>query len=268
MNPDINNIVLLLIIGIAGMLILALGFITAVLYSQRKKSQHQLELQQLKENQQNLLIEAAVLSEETERHRIAEELHDEVGAILSSTRLHFSSLSTKTMSERDITIHQRSKELLDDSIHKVRTISHNLHSSILKELGLNEAIRHFVQKLTQDTGIEALFELDENYKGGNPDGDISLYRLVQELMNNLLKHAAPKRITISSKAIENKLDIAILHNGNGLTQDQFEEMRYRPDGLGLKNIQNRIILLKGKILFEKTPALFAIYISIPQKNQS
>ncbi len=76
-------------------------------------------MQQLRETQHNQLIEAAVRSEETERHRIAETLHDEVGAILSSSKLHLQGIKSTHLDERDMQLYEKGKELLDDGIQKV-----------------------------------------------------------------------------------------------------------------------------------------------------
>ena len=245
------------------MLLLFASFLSAFIISQRKKIRYHQEMQTLRESQQNQLIEAAIRSEEIERHRIAEQLHDEVGAILSSSKLHIQGIKADNLDERDKQLHEKGKELLDDGIQKVRSISHNLHSNILKEFGLNEAIQHFVTKLTKGTFINSTMKLDANYTTQNPENDMSIYRMVQELINNILKHANAKQIQINSVYVNDRLDIAITYDGSGLSQQQFEELRYNKDGLGLKNIQNRVILLKGKIEFYKGDNNNSIQIHIP-----
>ena len=263
-----SNPTLLVILGIAVMLLMVVSILLAVLFNQRKKSQHQLAIDKLREQQQNQLIEAAVRSEESERHRIAETLHDEVGAILSSAKLHLLGIKTEHLDERDKKLHEKGRELLNDVIQQVRGISHNLHSNILKEFGLNEAIRHFLKKVTQGTVIHASTALDDNYQTANPDDDISIYRMVQELVNNILKYAQATEFMISSTYNEKELDIILFHNGDGLTQEQFEELRYRKEGLGLKNIQNRIILLKGTIHFTSGDEGYRINIHVPVKSKT
>src|SRR3982751_3208751 len=233
-----NNPTLLVILGIAVMPLMVVSILLAVLFNQRKKSQHQLAIDKLREQQQNQLIEAAVRSEETERHRIAEALHDEVGAILSSTKLHFQGIKSNSMDERDKQLYEKGKELLDEGIKKVRGISHNLHSNILKEFGLNEAIHHFIGMITHGTLVKATTELDNSYTTQNPENDISIFRMVQELVNNILKHSGATELHIQSLFHNDNLRIRIVHNGTGLTQEQFEAVRYRKEGLGLKNIQN------------------------------
>lgn len=265
-----NDIKFLVIIGIAVMLLLVISVLLAVLLAQRKKNQHQLDMDKLREQQQNQLIEAAVRSEESERHRIAETLHDEVGAILSSAKLHLQGIKGTNLDEKDKKLYEKGSELLNDVIQKVRGISHNLHSNILKEFGLNEAIRHFINKITQGQGtvLNATTQLDDNYKTVNPDDDISIYRMVQELINNILKYSKATEFIISSTLKGKELNLVLFHNGEGLTQEQFEELRYQKEGLGLKNIQNRIILLKGTIHFTNDSDGYCINIHIPVKSTS
>jgi two-component system, NarL family, sensor kinase len=266
MNQAENNIPFIFTMGLVAVLLLVISFLVITFLNQRRKWQLVSEMGKLKEQQQNQLIEAAVRSEEIERHRIAETLHDEVGAILSSAKLHLLGIKEDNLDEKDKTLHEKGRELLNEVIQKVRGISHNLHSNILKEFGLNEAIRHFTLKVTQDTIISASTNLDDNYKTQNADDDISIYRMVQELVNNILKYAKATELIISSFYKDNELDLVIFHNGDGLTQEQFEERRYQKEGLGLKNIQNRVILLKGNILFTRGSEGYRINIHIPVKS--
>ncbi|MBI5857037.1 MAG: hypothetical protein HZB42_05235 [Sphingobacteriales bacterium] len=261
-----NDITYLVSVGIGVMLLMVVSILLAVIYNQKKKTQHRIAMDKLREQQQNQLIEAAVRSEEIERHRIAETLHDEVGAILSSAKLHLLGIKEDSLDEKDKKLYEKGRELLNDVIQKVRGISHNLHSNILKEFGLNEAIRHFVRKVTQGTIMNATTALDDNYKTENPDDDISIYRMVQELVNNILKYANASEFMISSVLDGKELNLVIFHNGDGLTQEQFEELRYQKEGLGLKNIQNRVILLKGTIHFVKGGEGYRVNIHVPVKT--
>ncbi len=261
-----NDLTFLVIMGIAVMLLMVVSVLLAVIFSQRKKNQHRVAMEQMREQQQNQLIEAAVRSEEQERHRIAETLHDEVGAFLSSAKLHLLGIKEASLDEKDKKLYQKGGELLNDVIQKVRGISHNLHSNILKEFGLNEAIRHFVKKVTEGSILNATTALDDNYQTVNADDDISMYRMVQELINNILKYAKATEFLISSTLKGNELDLVLFHNGDGLTQEQFEKLRYQKEGLGLKNIQNRIILLKGSIHFTGGAEGYRINLHIPVKS--
>ena len=192
----------------------------------------------------------AVVSEETERHRIAEQLHDEVGALLSASKLYLGSFYLKKDPGGDKEVYNKSMELLDLSIKKIRAISHSLHSVILKDGGLNDSIKDFVQKLNQPGKFEITTELEAHHFG-NVENDINIYRVTQELCGNIIKYSNASKVKIASYSNGDILIFKLYHNGNGLTQNDFETLRNETKGLGLKNIQNRITLLNGKIDFEK-----------------
>ncbi|AYL96738.1 sensor histidine kinase [Mucilaginibacter celer] len=262
MNQTNDDIKLLLFMGIAVMLSLFASILLIFIFFQRKKYQYHKNIQKLHQTQQNQLIEAAVRSEETERHRIAEELHDEVGAILSSAKLHFQGVKI-TADKNNAPRYEKGQELLDGAIKQVRGISHNLHSSILKEFGLNEAIRHFAEKIALHDVIKITTYLDGAYAPLNAENDMSIYRMVQELMNNIIKHAVPKNINITSVYGDGMLNISIFHDGKGLAHEEYEAFKFNKNGMGLKAIQTRIILLKGELSFSKKEDGYYVDMSIP-----
>ncbi|AMR32665.1 hypothetical protein A0256_15160 [Mucilaginibacter sp. PAMC 26640] len=263
MNPANNDIRLLLVVGIAAMLMLFISFLIIFILSQRKKLQYQQEVHVMQKAQQFHLVEAAVRSEETERQRIAEELHDEVGALLASSKLHFRMIEIEKVGADSKVLYEKGNTLLDEAISKIRGISHTLHSYILKEFGLNEAIKHFTEKLSDNSAVAITTSLDDSYTTLIPQNDLAIYRITQELLNNIFKYASPTIIRISSVYNNNILVLKVIHNGAGLTQQVFEELRYISSGLGLKNIQNRIYLLQGEITFIKEDTTYAIQITIP-----
>lgn len=266
MKPVNNDIRLLLVGGIAAMLMLFISFLLVFIFTQRKKIQYQTVLNILKEEQSDQLLEAAVRSEELERHRIAEALHDEVGALLSSSKLHYRSLKISGNDEYNQLLYTKGNELLEDAINKIRGLSHALHSYILEEFGLNEAIKHFSNQIAEGVLLKVTTDLDYAYATKIPQNDISIYRIIQELLNNVMKHANADLIHIESVYLNGVLKLTISHNGLGLTQSIFEDLRYKSEGLGLKNIQNRINLLKGNIAFFMNAEGYHIDIYIPIIN--
>src|SRR5882757_5690631 len=194
MSQGNSDIRLLLVVGIAAMLMLFISLLLIFIFTQRKKLQYQNELQMLHDVQKNQLIEAAVRSEEIERHRIAEELHDEIGAILASSSLHFYSIKIEDCDDASQRLYQKGKLLLDEGISKVRGISHSLHSSILQEFGLNEAIEHFCSKIGHETLVQININLDNGYNTEVVQNDISIYRIIQEFIHNIIKHANASKI--------------------------------------------------------------------------
>ena len=263
-NLDIQsaNVTVFVSVAIAVMFLLIISFLLAFNTSQRKKFQYHQNLLKLKEEQQKELIRMAVVSEETERHRIAEQLHDEVGALLSASKLYLGSFYLKKDPGGDKEVYNKSMELLDLSIKKIRAISHSRHSVILKDGGLNDSIKDFVQKLNQPGKFEITTELEAHHFG-NVENDINIYRVTQELCGNIIKYSNASKVKIASYSNGDMLIFKLYHNGNGLTQNDFETLRNETKGLGLKNIQNRITLLNGKIDFEKNGNDNTITISVP-----
>jgi two-component system NarL family sensor kinase len=255
---NINNIRLLLVVGIAAMLLLFISFLLIFIFTQRKKMRYQQLLYNLRQQQQTQLIEAAVQSEETERLRIAEVLHDEVGALLSSSKLHFQSFRAVGAETSDQILLTKGNELLNEAINKIRGMAQTLHSQILREFGLTEAILHFTNNIAHASVIKVTTSLDTGYTTLVPQTDMMIYRIIQELINNIIKHAGANYIHVALKCSPADLNIAITHNGNGLTQALFEDLRYNKNGLGLKNIQNRLNLLKGTINFNLKDDIYNI----------
>ena len=262
-----SYIISLVVVGIGAMLILLIGFLLSFNLSQRRKFRYRQEMMQLREQQQNQLIEAAIRGEESEKKRIAEELHDDVGAILSATKLFMYNINTSFLDEKAKASHEKCIDLLTESIGKVRTISHNLHGSMLYDAGLNEAIREFVKKITQGSSLQAHVELDEGYDTAGAEKDINIYRIIQELCNNILKHSKPSSLVISSLFEEGKVNFIIRHDGTGLSQEKFEALRFNAKGLGLKNIQNRVSLLSGEISFNAISNNNEVSLKVPVPKQ-
>jgi signal transduction histidine kinase len=258
---------LFLLYGMSAMLLLFVSLLFIFIFSQRKKLQYQKTLHDIQSKQQHQLVEAAVKSEETERHRIAEQLHDEVGALLSSSKLHFKTMKMDNKDGNSLSLFDKGNELLDESINKIRGISHDLHSHILEEFGLNDAIKHFAENITNSSLIRITTELDYSYVSNWPEKDVALYRIVQELLNNIFKHSMAGKIHISSTYKNYNLTIELINDGKGLSQENFEKFRYTKNGLGLKNIQNRINLLKGTITFENIANDYHTKIFIPSINE-
>ena len=123
--------------------------------------------------------------------------------------------------------------------------------------------QNFLKKTVQGTLVKVETNLDKNYLIQNPEKDLGIYRIFQELINNILKHAKANYINVSSRLLNEQLELILQFNGSGINQQEFEELRYNPEGLGLKNIQNRIILLKGNISFEKNKTDNRIILTIP-----
>ncbi|MGH2643887.1 MAG: sensor histidine kinase [Chitinophagaceae bacterium] len=247
----------IILIGIGGMLLFAVGIIAFVVVHQRRVIQYQLNLQKLKEEQQKLLLHATIESEEKERQRIAGDLHDEVGASLSTIRLYLQQASKKQTLEQVESITVAAKGILDDVVAKVRQISHRLSPEMLMKFGLKDALQNSAQKLKASEGIEVEFISPDEISRFQPDRELAVYRIIQEIIGNMLKHASATKVTLQLQERHNDLIIKVEDNGKGFSQDLFEKLKSIPGGLGLKNIQSRVDILQANINFTSNPAIQA-----------
>lgn len=239
-----------LLIGIGGMLLFAIGIIVFVLTHQRRVIQYQLNLQKLKDNQQKLLLRAAIESEEKERKRMAGELHDEVGASLLTVRLYLLQEIKKQIPGHGNEVVRAAKDLLDDVIGRVRHLSHRLSPELLMKMGLKETLHAMVQKMDLYDRLEISFRAPDNLPRLQAERELAIYRIVQEVTNNILKHAGASQIDFHLFQKGHFLVISLENDGIGFDQPTFETLKNSPGGLGLKNIQSRVNILNANINFE------------------
>ena len=258
------NLISLIAIGIVAMLLLALGIIFFVVLYQRRVIRHQHEIKKIQELKQQELINASIQGEEQERMRIASELHDDVGATLSSVRLFLHSAS-RHPEDPDI-IHQ-SKELLDDSIQKIRDLSHQLQPATLQRLGLQISLESHADIINRAGNVRMQYSCEKELPRLDENTEMSIYRVVQELTNNILKHANASMIRLETNVTPLLLTVGLVHNGDGLTNEQYQELIYKKGAIGLKNIVNRVQSIGADINFAHTDDhIYEIAISIPLKG--
>jgi signal transduction histidine kinase len=240
------------------MLALAMGVILFVVMYQRRVIRHQVEIKKIQEQKELELIQAGIQSEEQERMRIATELHDDVGATLASARLFLHQKETAT----DEAAIQQSKELLDESIQKIRSISHKLQPSTLYHLGLQTSLQSLAEIISKTGVVKVIYIKLNDLPRLDAQLELSAYRIVQELMNNCIKHAHATDITLQTD-IGSELKIKLSHNGQGLSQEDYEELIYKKGAIGLKNIVNRLKSVNATIAFGKDGAWYTIEITAP-----
>lgn len=231
---------------VVGLILVSITFY--LIYNRNKLKQNAiLQAEMLK--QQELRSKAVLEAEEIERQRIAKDLHDGIGQMLSAVKLNLSSIQHRiTIDEKENLLFQNAISLVDDSVKEVRTISHNMMPNMLIKKGLANAIRDFIDKLSGTT-----LKIDLEITGMNERLESSLesivFRVLQELVNNIIKHANANHITLQILKFENELTIMIEDNGVGF---KVEETLDSEKGIGLKNIISRIEFLKGNINYDST----------------
>lgn len=214
--------------------------------TKRKLNESKLQEYQVKLKKLNSEL---ILAEEKERRRIAEYLHDGIGQTLSIAYLNLSSLVNKNISPDVQKIIRKSSEFLNDSIIKSRTLIYDLSPPILYELGLIPAIKWKLDQIENQYDIETEFRSEEKLLDITADIRILLFRIVNELLSNVIKHADSDKIKIEvTKDLKNYY-ISVTDNGNGF-EYSYETKLTSTGGFGLFSINERLDTFKGKLIIE------------------
>lgn len=203
---------------------------------------NQEEKRNLQIDKQNDLLRTILETQESERKRLAEDLHDSVGQVLSAVKLNLHRLNrTCAADEKAVPLLSSTRNLIDECIQEIRNIIQNVRPPLLTDFGLVEALNDFCKKVQQDTGIEVTFKYETLQKRFKPEIEVTLYRIVQELFGNSIKHAHASFISIN--LISNGEQLILTYQDNGLG---FDILKIK-NGAGLKNMQSRTDFIKGNI---------------------
>jgi signal transduction histidine kinase len=189
-------------------------------------------------------IKAEITTLENERRRIAADLHDEVGPLLSAVKLQINNVEGNDDFDRDLI--QKSSMHIDDIIKKMREISNDLLPNILVRKGLVAAIQDFVSKIKSASNIQIDFQHNEAMRFDTAS-EVNIYRIAQEIIHNAIKHSRASRLVIQLQLTEKIVKLASEDNGLGFDID---EVRKTKGGLGLLNLQSRTDVMGGEFHFE------------------
>jgi two-component system NarL family sensor kinase len=256
----------MLLLGTIAMLFLAIALITFIIFHQRRVIRYQLTMQQMEAEQQKMLLAASIRLQEEERQRIAADLHDDAGPLLATARLYMTENLVNLDKPSQLQSIFSAKEIIDEAIQLIRNISHSLMPPTLKNFGLESAINDFFQKLNGAGSIEVSSCFYDYKNRLHADKELMIFRVIQELINNILKHSNSSFIHLTQHSGEDNIIISLHHDGRGLTQEDFDKMSKSNAGLGLKNIQSRLKIIHGEILFEldSSQSFYTATIDIPK----
>jgi signal transduction histidine kinase len=233
-----------LIFGSLGLLSVFLLFTISKSKNNAKKEKKQQE-----KFSQNLME-----SQEMERTRIAKELHDSVGQKL--TLIKRKSQNTKQIELTNLT---------NDALEEVRSISRGLYPALLKELGLSRSLTQLVNEYDEQTELFYTMDIDIIDSYFTETASLNFYRLIQECLTNIVKHAKAKSVTVSIKKEKNSVIAFIADNGKGFDLEDSKKQ----NSLGLKTIFERIKILEGKLSIDsKLNTGTNFILTIPVKNES
>lgn len=246
-----GNVSLVLFFGTIGMLALTIGLIVFIIFHQRKVIRYQLKLQKMEQDQQKLLLNASIRLQEEERQRIAADLHDDAGPLLATARLYLNENLVNLDKTTQLQSIYNAKQIIDDTIQLIRNISHSLMPPTLKNFGLESAVNDLFQKISGSGSMNASSRFHDYRERLQAENELIIFRVIQELVNNILKHSNASFIHLTQNTSGDKFFIRLHHDGRGITQNDFNKLNKSNVGLGLKNIQSRLKVLHGKIFFEK-----------------
>ncbi len=247
--------------GISGLFLLggSLGFSGYRRYRYRQKVAFQREIMR----QQELATRAVILAEENERRRIASDLHDGLGQMMSAARVNLSSLKTELSFNREQEMaFEKAVELIDESCREIRSVSHNIMPNALLKSGLASATREFISKIDHRVLQVNLFAegLNERIE---PEVENIVYRIIQEAVNNVIKHSGASVLDITLIREPDSLSVTIEDNGRGFDTARISKF----DGIGLSNIQSRVNYLKGNVEWNSAPEKgTVVMVEIPLKS--
>ncbi|MFT3981639.1 MAG: sensor histidine kinase [Ferruginibacter sp.] len=238
-----KNILNYMLIGGAAALLIILLLMYRT-YTQKQKLQQQ-RISELETAQRLSDTEAVLKGEEQERSRLAKELHDGLGGMLSGIKHSFQNMKgNMVMTPDNQQAFDRSLQMLDTSIKEMRRVAHNMMPEALVKFGLDAALKDFVNDVNQ-TGA-----LNISYQSIGVDNEpidqsvaISIYRIVQELINNTMKHAVAKNAIVQLSRNKDHFSLTVEDDGKGFDTAILQAAK----GIGWANIQNRVSLLNGTL---------------------
>ncbi len=243
----------LVLIGSTVMLLMASFIVFFVLFYQRRQGEQRLKMQDMEAEFQKKLLDVSMAATEAEQRRIAQDLHDDIGAMLSVAKLSVNTLHQRL--QKDATnsrLIEQIKETLDETVGNVRRISRELIPTTLEHFGLPAAIQEFIGRSDHSGELSITFE----HNGGEQQRlpartELMLYRIAQELINNAIKHSEGTSVHIQTAYLPKQITLVVQDNGIGF---DLNVVKNRPiPGLGLDSIEGRLSIINGKIQYETAP---------------
>ncbi|MBB2144297.1 hypothetical protein GM921_02255 [Pedobacter sp. LMG 31464] len=242
-----DNIYLLIFYSVLAIFILVTFFLVLYIRNQNMVWQQRKLFQDTEIQQQKQLLSAVIDSQEIERKRIGEDLHDEVGGTLSAIKLMLNA-AMRQYNPADQEVILPAKQLIDKMIVDVRNIAHDLSPPGLAMFGLYTSIEGFVSLINKTGELEIAIsnELTTEEKLLSEKAELALFRVITQLIANTLKHANATKIEICFKELENTLEIVYQDNGKGFDVAVLDERK----GIGMQNIMSRLQMINATYTLE------------------
>jgi two-component system NarL family sensor kinase len=210
------------------------------------------------------LTQRIVSLQEEERSRVSRELHDGISQVLVSIKFQFelASLVLEKGQDRGLGILREATERLGEAIGEVRSLSHDLRSSLLDTLGLSAAIGQLAEEFEQRSGLTVTYN-DNEFDCHLVDGAaVALFRIVQEGLTNIERHAQAKNVSITLRGTAQSIQLTVIDDGVGFNVAQAERHQA---GIGLRNIRERVEHFGGRFELISIPGRTGLDVLLPMK---
>ncbi|OXA77354.1 Histidine kinase-, DNA gyrase B-, and HSP90-like ATPase [Flavobacterium aquidurense] len=239
-----SEIVATAIFSCVSFILMGLVLVLFFYFSRKKITQKELEKKDLEIHLQKEQLHAVIVAQEEERKRIAQDLHDDI-----SSKLNIVSLNTHLLSAPNLT-EEETNEITDNIINLTtkalensRKIAHNLLPPVFEKFGLNAGVEELCEEFESSKAVKVYYKNEIDFDDNDIDRHLHVFRILQELMNNSLRHGKATEIWISFKSIASVATCNYEDNGVGFDSKNTENQK----GLGMKNIDSRVSFLNGDI---------------------
>lgn len=227
--------------------------------TERKKLEEELLAKQMKE--QKLMTEITIQAQEKERNELGKELHDNINQILATVKMYLGMEKAGMKTSENLV--EKSYEYVSEAMEEIRKLSHSLVAPSLGDIGLITALQELIDDSNIMNGVKTSLLIDDTTKELEMDKnkELMIYRIVQEQLNNIRKHAHAENTVIVLKAIDDQLLLSLTDNGYGFDTEK------KSNGIGLKNIKNRVEFYNGTMNIVSAPAKgCSLEVYIPLSN--
>ena len=242
--PQTNETGIIIIYVIFLMLFMGVVLLLFFYFSKKKIIQKELEKKDLELEYQKELLQATLLVQEEERQRIARDLHDDISSKLNIVSLNSHLLTTPDLNESEVAeITDNIIKLVAKALENSRKIAHDLLPPVLEKFGLHAGLEELCYEYNNNKVTTIKYENKASFSEIEPERQLHIFRIVQELINNSVRHGKASEIAIQFKEKDNIITCKYTDNGKGFDTTEIKNKK----GLGMKNIESRIFFLKGEI---------------------
>ncbi|RZL20418.1 MAG: hypothetical protein EOO89_00245 [Pedobacter sp.] len=244
-----NNFIPLIIFGTLVFVMLVFILTTFLIIHKQRQKRNLLEKRETAYKYQNQLLRTRLEVEQLALKSVSREIHDNVNQILGIVRMNlFYAMRTETRGESNAVIAE-ANDMAKEAIDHLRNLSHTLSGSVIKKMGLVNAVRKELHNISALSSINVSLLCEEEELPVSAEEEILIFRIIQESLSNIIKHADATQIVITISLVFNELSIAISDNGTGM----METTESTSEGLGMLNMYERAALLNGHLHFESVP---------------